>query len=131
VGTAARLRGGTKGVLLALVDCWSGVVWPPVTARDEAAADPWGRRFRRAKLAGLDLRRVRGITSDGAAGLAAHRRRQLPWVSHQRCVFHLWRGLAGDLAQAATTASAGLSGAAATAVRTATRQTLVGLVRAV
>jgi hypothetical protein len=82
-------------------------------------------------VAGLDVHRVRGLTSDGAAGLEAHRRARLPWVSHQRCVFHLWRGLAGAFAAAAAAAAAGLTGAAATAVRRQTRRALVGLVRAV
>jgi hypothetical protein len=125
------LRGGATGVLLGLVDRVTGVVWPPVTARSEGSPRPWGRLFRRACLAGLPLHRLRGVASDGAAGLEAYRRAKLPWVSHQRCVFHLWRGLAGMFAQAGATASAGLSGAAATAVRTQTRRTLAGLVRAV
>ena len=130
-GLWARLRGNTTGVLLALVDRVTGVLWPPVTATDEAAARPWARLFRRARVAGLDVHQVRGIASDGAAGLEAHRRAQLPWVSHQRCVFHLWRGLAGSFAQAVVTATAGLTGAAAKAVRAQTRRVLVGLVRAV
>ncbi len=130
-GLWARLRGGTKGVVLALVDRVSGLVWPPVTAEGEAAPGPWARLFRRARVAGLDVRQVRGVTSDGAAGLEAYRRRALPWVSHQRGVFHLWRGLAGAFAQAVATATAGLTGAAATAVRRQTRRVLVGLVHAV
>jgi Transposase, Mutator family len=130
-GLWARLRGGTKGVVLALVDRASGVIWPPVTAAGEAQPGPWARLFRRARAAGLDVHQVRGVTSDGATGLEAYRRRKLPWVSHQRCVFHLWRGLAGAFAQAVATATAGLTGAAAKAVRTHTRRVLVGLVHAV
>lgn len=130
-GLWARLRGNTTGVVLGLVDRVTGLLWPPVTAPDEAATGPWARLFRRARVAGLDVHRVRGLASDGASGLEAFRRRVLPWVSHQRCVFHLWRGLAGAFAQAVATASAGLSGAAAKAVRTQARRTLVGLVRAV
>lgn len=52
-------------------------------------------------------------------------------MNHARCHFHLWRNLGGDFAQAAQAAATGLVGAAATAVRRATRRTLVGLVRAV
>ena len=81
--------------------------------------------------AGLDPDTVRGITSDGATGLAAFLDQSWTWVTHARCHFHLWRNLGGDLAQAAATAATGLVGAAATAVRRATRRTLVGLVRAV
>ena len=133
-GLWARFRGGGPrgtGVLLGLVDRVTGVLWPPITARGEVAAEPWGRLFRRARLAGLNLQRVRGVTSDGAPGLEAHRRRHLPWVSHQRCVFHLWRGLTSHFTQAVATATTGLRGAVATAARTTTRATLVTLVRAV
>lgn len=130
-GLWARLRGNSKGVLLGLVDRVTGVLWPPVTAREEGSPRPWGRLFRRARLAGLPPQRVRGLASDGAAGLEAYRRAKLPWVSHQRCVFHLWRGLASALAQAVATAATGLTGAAAKTVRTQTRRTLTTLVRAV
>jgi hypothetical protein len=119
-------------VVLALVDRVTGVVWPPVTAPDEGAA-AWEGLFQQAQVAGLDVGQVRGMASDGAAGLEAYRRAHLPWVSHQRCVFHLWRGLAGLFTQAmaAATAVSGLTGAAAVAVRTQTRRALVPLVRAV
>lgn len=133
-GLWARLRGGAKQakrVLLALVDSVSGLVWPPVTVDGEAAPAPWETLFRRADVAGLDLHAVRGLTSDGAPGLEAYRRAQLPWVSHQRCVFHLWRGLASAFAQAVTTATTGLTGATATATRRQTRRVLLALVRAV
>jgi len=130
-GLWARLRGGMKGVVLALVDSASGLIWPPVVVDGEEAPGPWARLFRRARVAGLDTHAVRGVVSDGASGLEAYRRRRLPWVSHQRCVFHLWRGLAGAFAQAVATATAGLTGAAAKAVRAHTRHVLVGLVQAV
>jgi transposase-like protein len=130
-GLWARLRGGTTRVVLALVDGVTGVVWPPVVVGGEADAGPWARLLRRARVAGLDAQRVRGVTSDGAPGLEAYRRQKLPWVSHQRCVFHLWRGLASAFAQAVAAAAAGLTGAVAKAVRTSTRHALVGLVRAV
>jgi transposase-like protein len=130
-GLWARLRGGATRVVLVLVDSVTGVVWPPVTALGEAPARPWAKLFRRARLAGLDLRAVRGLTSDGAPGLEAHRRRALPWVSHQRCVFHLWRNLAGELARQVATAAADPVGAAAKAVQTQARRALAALVHAV
>jgi hypothetical protein len=132
-GLWARLRGGTKRVVLALVDNVTGVVWPPVVVAGEGTAAAWGTLFARAEQAGLVLSDLRGIASDGATGLESYRRQALPWVSHQRCVFHLWRGLRPTLTAVVATAVAAteLTGAAA---RTATRQarrTLVGLVRAV
>jgi hypothetical protein len=130
-GLWARLRGGTKRVVLALVDNASGVVWPPVVVAGESAAGAWEALFTRAEQAGLVLSEVRGIASDGATGLESYRRQALPWVSHQRCVFHLWRGLAGPLAAAAATAATDLAGAAARAATRAARRTLVDLVRAV
>src|SRR4051794_11675302 len=130
-GLWARLRGGTQRVVLALVDNVTGVVWPPVVVAGESTAAAWATLFTRAGQAGLVLSELRGIASDGATGLESYRRQALPWVSHQRCVFHLWRSLAGALATAVATVATDLVGAAA---RTATRQarrTLVGLVRAV
>src|SRR5205823_14201562 len=64
---------------------------------------------------------------DGATGLESYRRRALPWVSLQRCVFHLWRSLRGELA----TAAEELGKAAAQRAGTQARRTLVGLIRAV
>ena len=57
----------------------------------------------------------------------------MPWVSHQRCVFHLWRGLNGAMvaAVAAAVAATELAGAAARRVATQTRRTLIELVRGV
>lgn len=133
-GLWARLRGGTKRVVLALVDTVSGVVWPPVVVAGEGAAAAWETLFTRAEQAGLVLRELRGIASDGATGLESYRRQALPWVSHQRCVFHLWRGLRGALANAtatALTAAAELGQAAARRAATQARQTLVGLIRSV
>lgn len=131
-GQFGKAGAATTRVVLGLVDRVTGVLWPPLTAPDEGAA-AWAGLFERAQAAGLALHQVRGIASDGAAGLEAHRRAHLPWVSHQRCVFHLWRGLTGLFTQATTAAVAasGLTGAAATAVRRQTRRGLVALVRAV
>jgi hypothetical protein len=133
-GLWARLRGGTKRVVLALVDNATGVVWPPVVAAGEGAAAAWESLFARAEQAGLVLRELRGIASDGAAGLESYRRRALPWVSHQRCVFHLWRGLRGALTAAAAmaaTAAEDRGKAAARRAATQARRTLIDLIRAV
>jgi hypothetical protein len=130
-GLSARLRQDTTRVVLLLTDSVTGVVWPPLVALGETTAIGWGHLVRRARLAGLVLDQVRGIVSDGASGLEAYRRRALTWVSHQRCVFHLWRGLAGELAGQASAAATGLSGAGVKQVRRQTRRTLVALVHAV
>jgi hypothetical protein len=132
-GLWARLGGGTKRVVLALVDSVTGVVWPPVVVAGESTAGAWATLFERAEQAGLMLRELRGIASDGATGLESYRRQALPWVSHQRCVFHLWRGLSGAFAAAVATvvAAADLTGAAARRTARQTRRTLSDLVRAV
>jgi transposase-like protein len=132
-GLWARLRGGTKRVVLALVDNATGVVWPPVVVAGEGTAAAWESLFRRAEQAGLVLGELRGLASDGATGLESHRRQALPWVSHQRCVFHLWRGLSPALTAAVATvvAAAELTGAAARRVARQTRRTLIDLIRAV
>jgi hypothetical protein len=132
-GLWARLRGGTKRVVLALVDNVTGVVWPPVVVAGEGTAAAWETLFRRAEQAGLVLSELRGIASDGATGLESYRRQALPWVSHQRCVFHLWRSLRTVLAAAvdATLAATELPGAAARRAARPTRRTLIDLVRTV
>jgi transposase-like protein len=132
-GLWARLRGGTKRVVLALVDTVTGVVWPPVVVAGEGTAAAWETLFRRAEQAGLVLRELRGLASDGATGLEHYRRQALPWVSHQRCVFHLWRGLRGALTDAVATAVAATERTGATAQRIArqTRRTLIDLIRGV
>lgn len=130
-GLWARLGGGVKRVVLGLTEPLTGLIWPPVVAAGEGAAAHWAALFERAAQAGLVLAELRGLASDGAKGLESYLHRGLPWVSHQRCIFHLWRGLAGELAQAAAQAAAGLEGAAAQAARRAARRTLMGLIRAV
>jgi hypothetical protein len=132
-GLWARLRGGTTRVVLALVDTVTGVVWPPVVVTGEGAAAAWESLFKRAEQAGLVLSELRGIASDGATGLESYRRQALPWVSHQRCVFHLWRGLSGALTAAVATAvaAAELTGAAARRAGKQTRRTLRDLIRGV
>ena len=78
--------------------------------------------------AGLDLDALRGVTSDGAQGLLAYLRRGLAWVQQQRCVWHLWRNLGGELAKAASQAAEGLTGEAAEQVRKQARDELGGLI---
>ena len=132
-GLWARLTGKTTRVVLLLVDSVTGVVWPPVVTQGEQEAADWAPLFDRAVAAGLDCDVVRGLTSDGARGIAAYLDTVWTWVNQQRCQFHLWRNLGGAFARAAAAAAAaaGLTGAAATAVRRATRRTLAELVRAV
>lgn len=130
-GLWTRLHDGSKRVLLLLTDCVTGVIWPPVVATGEAAKTGWGHLIRRARLAGLTRDRLRGLVSDGAIGLEAYRRQKLSWVTHQRCVFHLWRGLAGELARQTAAAALGLVGVAAKQAKKQLRRDLVALVRAV
>lgn len=130
-GLWAKLRGGTKRVVLVLVDSVSGLIWPPVVVGGEESEESWGRLFDRAIGAGLKLRKLRGVASDGAKGLLGYVNRVLGWVNHQRCVFHIWRGLGGELAKRVAEATAGLAKEAAKAVAKQTRQELVGLVRGV
>jgi transposase-like protein len=130
-GLWAKLRGGVKQVVLVLTDSVTGMVYPPAVVPDEDGPAPWDRLFRQAARAGLRLGAVRGVTSDGTRGLATYLEQTLVWVHHQRCVFHIWRNLATPLGEAARAAAAGLRGAAATAVRTATRRGLLPLVHAV
>ena len=129
-GLWARLRAGATGVVLGLVDYASGVVWPPVVAKDESESG-WERMFGRAFTAGLDVDVLRGVTSDGASGLAGYLDRVLAWVNHQRCVWHLWRGLGGEFARQGSQAAAGYAGAVAKAVAERTRRELAALVRSV
>lgn len=130
-GLWARLRGGTKRVVLLLTDSVSGVTWPPVVAAGEESEEPWAELFERARQAGLPLQALRGVTSDGCHGLMAYLRHQLHWVNHQRCVWHLWRRLASELRSAATQAATGLAGKAAKVARQQARREMAGLVRAV
>ena len=129
-GLWARLRGGATRVVLAVVDSASGLVWPPVTVGDEAEAS-WEMLLARARQAGLDLDGLRGLTSDGALGLRRYLANGLSWVNHQRCVWHIWHDLRGELRARAAEAAAGLVGAAATAARRAAQQESARLVHAV
>ena len=97
MGAAA---GGATRVVLLLADSVTGLLWPPVAAEREDQAAPWQRLFERARLAGLDWQGLRGVTSDGAQGHSAFLGQTLAWVQNQRCVWHLWRNLAGDVTEA-------------------------------
>ena len=130
-GLWARLRGQTKKVVLLVGDRVSGLIWPPVVGAGEEAVADWQPVFERAKQAGLVLETVRGVTSDGAKGLVSYLGQSLAWVSHQRCVFHLWRNLASALATVVTEAALGLVGKAAKQARRAARREMVGLIRTV
>jgi hypothetical protein len=130
-GLWARLLAGQKKVVLALVDTVSGVIFPPVVVRGEDSERSWGRAFRRAKLSGLDLDQLMGVTSDGAKGLIGYLGRVLSWANHQRCHFHLWRNLSSELTARVNEAATGLTGAVAKAVKKKVRGELVALVRGV
>lgn len=129
-GLWARLRGGTKRVVLAIVDSISGLILPPVVEKEESTA-AWEHLFERARLAGLELAELRGVTSDGVKGLVGYLDRALGWVNHQRCVFHLWRPIIAQIAAQVDKAAVGMLGAAAEAVREQARQELVSLVKGV
>jgi len=130
-GLWARLRGGKKRVVLALVDSVSGVVFPPVVAKDEESALSWRRLFDRAKLSGLNLGELNGITSDGAQGLLSHLRLALGWVHQQRCTWHLWRNAGVKIARLVKEATAGLEKHQAKETAKRLRKKLGGLVRAI
>ena len=120
-GLWAKLKGQVVRVVLLTVDSVSGLIYPPVVARDEESAGAWEQLFTRAQTAGLDVEKLRGICSDGAPGLLAYLRRELVWVQQQRCVWHIWRNLRGELARAVSQAVHGLAEAAAAAMRDTVR----------
>ena len=126
-GLWAKLRGGATRVVLLLADSVTGLLWPPVVAEREDQAASWQRLFERAHQAGLDWHGIRGVTSDGAQGLSAFLRQALAWAQHQRCVFHIWRNLAGQLAHAAAQAATVAANDVAEAVREQVRAELVAL----
>lgn len=130
-GLWATMRGKVKRVVLVLVDSVTGIVYPPVVVKDENSQRSWKKLFARAKRAGLPIRQLRGVASDGARGLLGFVAKLLWWVNQQRCVFHIWRGLGGEFARRAAEAAEGLVGEAAEVARKRARQELVSLVRAV
>ena len=127
-GLWATLKGKVPRVVLLVVDSVSGLVYPPIVAKGEASAGPWQRLFARAKQAGLNLDALRGVTSEGAQGLLAYLRRGLVWVQQQRCGWHIWRNLGGELASAASQAAEGLTGEMAEQARKQARTALGELI---
>jgi transposase-like protein len=130
-GLWTRLRGGQQRVVLLLTDSVSGLIWPPVVAAAETTTASWAALFARAQAAGLAVGELWSVTSDGATGLATYLSETLTWVTHQRCVFHLWRQVGQEFAACAEAAATGLTGAAARSAKRQARRTLAGLVRAV
>jgi hypothetical protein len=130
-GLWVRLRGGGKRVLLTLVDSVTGLVWGMVVVAGEEAASSWQKLFERAKEMGLRLEQLSGLTSDGAQGLLSYLREALPWVHHQRCIWHLWRTLSGALASALTRATKGLAEDLAKTTAETVRRELTALLHAV
>ncbi len=112
-GLWVRQHDGTKRVVLMLADTVTGLVYPPVVAKEEESAASWGALFAQAERAGLDLQRLNGLVSDGARGLLSHLQQALPWVHQQRCKWHLWRSAGGRIAAQVRAATAGLDGEAA------------------
>ena len=127
-GLWAKLTGKAQRVVLLLVDSVTGLIYPPVVAKDETSAGPWQRMFERAQQAGLDLDKIRAVASDGAQGLHAYIERGLEWVRHQRCVWHLWRNLSTELARAASAAAQALTGEKAKQARKHVRDELGKLI---
>ncbi len=109
-GLWARLRGGVKRVVLALVDYVTGIAYPPVVVEGEEKGEGWRRLFERAREAGLNWEAIGGVTSDGGNALAGYLAEVLSWVNHQRCVWHVWRNLGGRIGWWASRAAVGLEG---------------------
>ncbi len=130
-GLWARLRGGKVRVLLMLRDSISGLLWPPVVAAGEEAAAAWAALFAQAERAGLVVEEVGAVVSDGAQGLLSYLRQSLPRVYQQRCIFHIWRNLGGELGRQAARAAEGLTGEAAQRARACVREELTALIHQV
>lgn len=130
-GLWARLRGGEKRVVLAIVDTLSGLIWPPVVQAGEEAQKAWSQMFSRGQKAGLAIKRLRGVTSDGAKGLLGYLRRQMSWVLQQRCLWHVRHNLRDKVKAAAVEAAQGLTEEAAQQVRQEVTKQLNTLISAV
>lgn len=128
-GLWARLRGGVKRVVLAVVDSTTGVIWPPVVVEGEDSEGSWQQMFERAQQAGLVLGRLRAVTSDGSQALIAYLKRALSWVYQQRCVWHIWRNMGREVSS--VVALSGLVGEAATAARREVVALIHGVVDAI
>jgi hypothetical protein len=130
-GLWVRLRGGTVRVLLMLRDSVTGLLWPPVVAAGEEAAAAWEMLFARASQAGLILEDLRAVVSDGAQGLLSYLRHSLPRVYQQRCIFHTWRNLSGEVARQVAQAAKGLTKEEGDRVQERVREELTILVHKV
>jgi hypothetical protein len=130
-GLWARLRQGSQRVLLVLMDSVTGVVWGVKVVAEEESRQGWAALLTCAEQGGLLLSELRGLTSDGAQGLLSYLRQALSWVHHQRCVWHFWRTLAADLAQAVAKAVTGLAQEAARTLGPQVRAELIALLHAV
>jgi transposase-like protein len=130
-GLWARLRQGSQRVLLVLMDSVTGVVWAVKVAAEEESREGWAALLAGAEQGGLLLSALRGLTSDGAQGLLSYLRQTLSWIHHQRCVWHFWRTLAADLAQAVVRAIAGLPREVARTLGPQLRGELLALLHAV
>lgn len=128
-GLWAKLQGGAKRAVLVLVDSVSGLIYPPVVVEGEEDEASWKRLFGRAQRAGLS--RLRGVTSDGASGLVGLLGRALYFVNHQRCVFHIWRNLGGELARAVAEGTKDVAKDVAREAKKAVRPELTRLVHQV
>jgi transposase-like protein len=98
-GLWAKLRGKVTRVVLAMTDTATGMVWGMCVAEGEERAEHWAGLFQRVKEAGLSWRDLNGLVSDGSQGLYSFMRDVLSQVHQQRCVWHFWRSLAGDMAK--------------------------------
>jgi len=114
-----------------LRDSATGLLWPPVVALGEEAASAWAALFAQAQRAGLALEELRAVVSDGAQGLLSYLREELSHVYQQRCIFHIWRNLGGELRRQAARAADGLEGEEAETARRRTRGELTHLVHEV
>jgi len=130
-GLWARLRHDTQRVLLLMADSVTGVIWSVKTAVEEESRQGWEALVAHAERAGLVLAELSGLTSDGAQGLLSYLRQAMSWVHHQRCVWHIWRNLASDLAQAGAKAAAGLAEEAGRTMSKQVRKELTALLHAV
>ena len=67
----------------------NGLVCPPAVVKDEESAAPLAALFARFEVAGVSLKQISGLVSDGAHAPVSHLQQALPWVHQKRCVWHL------------------------------------------
>ena len=127
-GLWVRMAGKAKGVILALMDSKTGLIYPPFLARDEKSTTSWKQLFDRAKEAGLKPKKLNGVTSDGAHGLQSFLRKWMPGVHHQRCVWHIWRNLGPKIRHLVAQEIAGKVGEEAEKARVTLTRELTSLI---